>query len=78
MTDVGDIADDELLEAIRRHKWLDLVCENYEEWFDLVRYYKAGDLDITTVRPNITTDRQLILPIPQTTLAGNNLLIQNP
>ena len=78
LTDVGDIADDELLEAIRRHKWLDLVCENYEEWFDLVRYYKAGDLDITTVRPNITTDRQLILPITKTTLAGNNLLIQNP
>lgn len=74
----SSIPDNELLEAIRQHKWIDLVCENYEEWFDLVRYYKAGDVNITSVRPNITTDRQLILPIPQDALAGNNLLIQNP
>lgn len=76
--DASNIPDNELLEAIRQHKWIDLVCENYEEWFDMVRYYKAGDLNITSIRPNITTDRQLILPIPQDALAGNNLLIQNP
>ena len=45
---------------------------------DMIRYYKHGDLDITTIRPNIKSDKQLILPIPQSAKAGNNLLIENP
>lgn len=76
--DVSTIPDDQLLEMIRQHKWIDLLFENQEEWFDMVRYYKNGDLDITTIRPNIKTDRQLILPIPQSAKAGNKLLETNP
>ena len=63
---------------VRKHKLLELVSEVYEEWFDLVRDYKEGDLNITDVKSTITSDNQLILPIPQTALAGNNLLEQNP
>ena len=44
----------------------------------MIRYYKHGDLDITTIRPNIKSDKQLILPIPQSAKAGNNLLIEKP
>ena len=59
-------------------KYIDLLFENQEEWYDMIRYYKHGDLDITTIRPNIKSDKQLILPIPQSAKAGNNLLIENP
>ncbi len=75
---VNTIANGDLLEMVRKHKLLELVSEVYEEWFDLVRYYKEGDLNITDVKSTITSDNQLILPIPQTALAGNNLLEQNP
>lgn len=75
---VNTIPDMELLEIIRQHKWLELVGEVYEEWFDLVRYYKEGDLDIKDIKSTVTSDTKLILPIPQTALAGNNLLEQNP
>jgi starch-binding outer membrane protein, SusD/RagB family len=76
--DVSTIPDNQLLEMIRQHKWIDLLFENQEEWYDMIRYYKHGDLDITTIRPNIKSDKQLILPIPQSAKAGNNLLIENP
>lgn len=72
------IPDSKLLELVRQHKWVELVSENYEEWFDLVRYYKAGNLDIKTVKSSITLDSQLVLPIPKDALAGNKALIQNP
>lgn len=75
---VNTIPDGDLLETVRQHKWLELVGEVYEEWFDLVRYYKEGDLNITNIKSTITTDKQLIFPIPQTALAGNNQLEQNP
>ena len=63
---------------IRQHKWLELVGEAYEEWFDLVRYHKEGDLDIKDIKPTVTSDAKLIFPIPQQALAGNNALEQNP
>lgn len=75
---VNTIPDAELLNTIRQHKWMELVSENYEEWFDLVRYHIAGDLDISTVQATIKNDRQLILPIPENALSGNHLLKQNP
>lgn len=75
---VNTISDGDLLETVRKHKLIELVEENYEDWFDLVRYYKEGDLNITDVKPTVTSDTKLILPIPQTALAGNNLLEQNP
>lgn len=75
---VDGLSDGELLELIRQHKLMELVGEVYEDWYDLVRYYKAGDLNIADVKPTVTSDTKLILPIPQTALAGNNLLEQNP
>ena len=75
---VNTIPDSDLLETVRKHKLIELVEENYEDWFDLVRYYKEGDLNITDVKPTVTSDTKLILPMPQTALAGNNLLEQNP
>ena len=77
--DVSGITDGKvLLETIRQHKWLDLLAEGGEEWFDAVRYHKAGDLDIRTIKPTITTEHQLTLPIPKDAMAANNLLVQNP
>lgn len=70
-----------LLELVRKHKLMDLVTENYEEWFDMIRYYYEHNLslsDLTAIKGTLISERQLQLPIPQTALAGNHLLIQNP
>ncbi|MCB6972878.1 MULTISPECIES: RagB/SusD family nutrient uptake outer membrane protein [Butyricimonas] len=75
---VNTIPDNQLLEMVRQHKMLELIAEVYEEWFDLVRYHIEGDLKISDVKPTVVSDKQLIFPMPQTALAGNNLLEQNP
>lgn len=75
---VNNIPDNELLEAIREHKWLELAIENNEEWFDLVRYTESGDLQFGAVEPTLVSNWQLILPIPKNALTGNKLLVQNP
>ncbi|MDN3665785.1 RagB/SusD family nutrient uptake outer membrane protein [Algibacter miyuki] len=68
----------ELLEAIRKEKIYELGGEGGEEWFDLVRYYKEGDLDINDFKP-ISSDSKLILPIPfQSVKLSNNMIDQNP
>ena len=77
--DVSGITDGKvLLETIRQHKWLELLSENNEEWFDAIRYHKAGDLDISTIKPTLKTESQFILPIPKEAIAANNLLVPNP
>ena len=76
--DVDAVPDNALLEFTRKNKWIELFAENNEEWFDMVRYYKAGDLNITSIKGTITKDNQLILPLPKEALAGNNLLEVNP
>lgn len=75
---VDQIGDEELLEAIRQHKWIELAAETGEEWFDLVRYTANGDLAFGTVKSTLTQAWQFILPIPQKALSGNKLLKQNP
>lgn len=73
--------DDRLLEYIRVQKWLEFVSENYEEWFDLIRYYKAGNLtmgQLTEIKSTLNSEKQFIMPIPRKALSGNDLLIQNP
>lgn len=68
----------ELLEAIRLEKIYELGAESGEEWFDLVRYHIAGDIDINTFKP-ISSDTKLILPLPQQTVElSENLIEQNP
>ena len=75
---VNGIPDNELLEAIRQHKWLELIAENGEEWFDLVRYTQAGDLGWGTIQKKLKKEWQLIAPIPKSAMTGNNKLEQNP
>ena len=76
--DIDEVSDTEMLEFVRKNKWLELFAENNEEWFDLVRYHKASNLNIADIKSSVTSDRQLIFPIPRTAMAGNNLLEQNP
>lgn len=67
-----------LLEDIRIEKLLELGAESGEEWFDLVRYHKEGDLNINDIKP-IPSDANLILPMPQSTvLISNYVVTQNP
>jgi hypothetical protein len=68
----------ELIEAIRIEKALELHNEMAQPWFDMVRYHKLGDINISDIKSAITNDDQLILPIPKSALAGNNALVQNP
>lgn len=75
---VENIPDNELLEAIRQHKWMELAIENGEEWFDLVRYTQTGDLPWGSVKGSLEKEWQLIAPIPKKALSGNKLLVQNP
>lgn len=71
---VNRIADNELLTMIFKHKYIELSAENYEEWFDMVRYHILDNMDITRYTAN---DHYLLMPIPREAIAGNNLLIQN-
>lgn len=71
-----NIADEDLLEMIFKHKWMELAFENNEEWFDMVRFHTLDGMDISPVY--IANDKRLNLPIPREAMAGNNLLVQNP
>lgn len=74
---VNSISDANLIEKILEHKYVELFMENYEDWFDMVRLYKL-DGKVLGGCANIAAGKTLILPIPRTALAGNNLLIPNP
>lgn len=67
-----------LLLAIYQEKMLELVGENGEHWFDMVRYDRLGDIAAATTKPSIANVNKLIMPIPQTARAGNKELVQNP
>ena len=70
-----------LLETIRLQKWMEFMAENGEEWYDLIRYYSAGNLtmaQLTAIKSTLTNESQFIMPIPRDAIAGNNLLEQNP
>ena len=73
------IADGDLLLTIFRHKYMELSAENYEEWYDMVRYYRLAGTDFTATGLGYTQSMQhLVLPIPTQALSGNSLLVQNP
>ncbi|MCK0131309.1 RagB/SusD family nutrient uptake outer membrane protein [Flavobacteriaceae bacterium F08102] len=66
-----------LLNEIRHEKFLELGAESGEDWFDLVRYYKEGTININDYK-TITSDNKLILPFPyKTVLVSNDVLKQN-
>ncbi len=67
-----------LLNTIFQHKMLELLTENGEDWFDFVRYYHAGNVDLNAIKSTIKSNAQLVLPLPQAALAGNKQLQQNP
>ena len=71
------ISDANLPLKILQHKYIELNAENYEEWFDMVRYNLLDGIDFTELR-YIRSYKHKCLPIPYDALAGNNLLIQNP
>jgi len=69
----------ELLALIRREKELELGVESGEDWFDIVRYIKNGDVQATTVKHSLRDENKLILPIPQISVdASKNIIKQNP
>lgn len=77
---VNAITDKNLLGIILKHKLMDLSVENFEEWFDLVRYHREGGFegwsaDELAALPKFS---YLLLPIPRNAMGGNNLLEQNP
>lgn len=73
------IADKDLLLTIFRHKYIELSAENYEEWYDMVRYNKLDGIDFSSNGLNYTQSmKNLNLPIPEQAIGGNRLLKQNP
>lgn len=69
----------ELLALIRTEKELELGAESGEDWFDIVRYIKNGDVQAATVKHSLRDENKLILPIPQITVdASKNVIKQNP
>lgn len=77
---VDRIADDAVLGMVLKNKLMELSIENGEEWFDLVRYHREGGFESWTEgeKAKLPAFNQLLLPIPRTAIAGNDLLIQNP
>ncbi len=67
-----------LLEDIRTEKLLEIFAENGTPWFDLVRYDRLGDLDATTIKPELNNVEKMVLPIPRDARGGNTKLEQNP
>lgn len=74
---VDNISDSDLSLKILQHKYIELNAENYEEWFDMVRFNILDNIDFTELK-YIRSYKHKCLPIPYDALAGNNLLVQNP
>lgn len=75
---IAPVSKQELLMAIYREKLMELVGENGEHWFDIVRYDRLGNQAAASVKPTVNNINKLIMPIPQNARAGNKLLTQNP
>ena len=71
------IEDSELLLKILQHKFIELYAENYEEWFDMVRYNLIDGIDFVNKR-YLRAFNHKCLPIPYAAIAGNGSLSQNP
>lgn len=77
---VDNIPDNKMLGTVLKNKLMELSVECGEEWFDLTRYHREGGFESWSddEKANLPAFNQMILPIPRTAMAGNNLLIQNP
>ena len=74
---VNTIADGDLLMQIFRHKYMELSAENYEEWFDMIRYNQLDGTDFVQLG-YLRSFAHKNLPIPYDAMAGNGALVQNP
>lgn len=70
------ITEKDFLETLLKHKYIELCNETGEAWYDFVRYKMLDNLKIDEVY--VKSDRNLLFPIPEKALAGNDLLEQNP
>lgn len=69
------------LEAIRLEKLLELYAEQGEEFFDLVRYEKLGNLTASTIKASMSNPNFYVLPIPDSETqieAYRGIVKQNP
>ena len=62
---------------IFRHKYMELSAENYEEWFDMIRYNLLDGTDFVQLG-YLRSFAHKNLPIPYDAMAGNGALVQNP
>ena len=74
---VNTIQDSHLLMQIFRHKYMELSAENYEEWFDMIRYNQLDGIDFVKLG-YLRSFAHKNLPIPYDAMAGNGALVQNP
>lgn len=76
---VNNIADTDLLKRIFEHKYVELCAENYESWYDMVRYHILDGEDFSRFNEGVRVKlNHLVLPIPYQAIAGNGALKQNP
>ena len=76
---VFNIADKDLLTLIFEHKYVELCAENYESWYDIVRYHILDGEYFSRYKQNLRVKlNHLVLPIPYQAMAGNGALVQNP
>ena len=79
MPNTTAITKPQILEAIRVEKILELGAESGEEWYDLVRFAKIGDLVMTNFKPGAVSEQKYVLPLPYATVnLSNNVVEQNP
>ncbi len=72
----GAIDKQSVEKAILDERGRELYFEN-KRWYDLVRFYKGGTIDIYTYIPNLIGKRTPIFwPLNSTVLANNTLLVQ--
>lgn len=74
---VNTITDSNLLMQIFRHKYMEISAENYEEWFDMIRYNQLDGTDFVQLG-YLRSFAHKNLPIPYDAMAGNGALVQNP
>ena len=73
---VDGISNDNFLITLLKHKYVELTCENNEDWFDLIRFTVVDKIDPVQMGMAVSMKR-LMLPIPKNAMAGNNMLVQN-
>ncbi|UZR97699.1 RagB/SusD family nutrient uptake outer membrane protein [Chondrinema litorale] len=82
--DISETDTETILEWIFAEKRIELACEEGHRWYDLRRRYMMGEIDLTTWDFNSARDdfefkdENLVFPIPNTEVANNPNLVQNP